>query len=72
MTEPAPYPEPEPGTKIRSLPFPVASPRRRRKPLTATRTDGTVIDLRRTLGMAAGDAPDEDDHVQWTPWPPAS
>jgi hypothetical protein len=48
--EPAPYPPAPKGTKYRQLPFPVESPDRAPKPMTATRTDGKVVDLLATIG----------------------
>jgi hypothetical protein len=61
VDEPAPYPPEEPGTRLRRIPFPVASPERKRKPMRATRTDGTEVDIMATLGARspADRSPDE-------------
>lgn len=60
--EPAAYP-PHRGEKYRELPFPVESPDRDPKPLTAVRTDGKVVDLLATIGERPRDktpkSPDE-------------
>jgi hypothetical protein len=46
-----PYPEAPKGTKYRVLPdFPYGAPERAPKPMTATRTDGKVVDLLATIG----------------------
>jgi len=63
MSEPQaavpPYPEPEPGTKIRWLVFPCGPPDRTAKPMTAKRRDGKEISIRRSLGFP--DDPGDDD-----------
>jgi hypothetical protein len=72
MDEPAPYPEPEPGTRIRAIPFPVGNPDRTPKPREpVTGRDGVLRGHLTGLPVSrpAPCSPDEQVH-DWTPWPP--
>ena len=59
-----------PRELIRWLPFPSERELYRPEPMTATRRDGTTVDIRRTLGAPSVPELDEDYGVTWTPWPP--
>lgn len=50
--------------------MPVERPERTAADMTGTRRDGTLVDIRRSLGLPAAPAPDADEGVRWTAWPP--
>ena len=58
--------------RIRWLPFPSEREDYRPEPMTAVRSDGTTVDIRRTLGLPSVPAADPlgDDAPGWYPWPP--
>ena len=52
------------------VPMPVEREQRERKPITATRRDGTTQDIAATLPGLRSSGPDEDFGVKWSRWPP--